>query len=279
MTIEELRKKFLLDAHPAEADSLLQLCCKKDKTYVLTHPDHRLNPLQMVRFYSYLKLFKKGYPLEYISEKKEFYKLDFTVTEDTLIPRPETELMVDEALRAIKNWKGEEGVMLLDVGTGTGCIPIAIAKNLDKKITIVATDISDKALKVAEKNMKKHSVEMTLVEGDLLTPIFEAGVLEHHRLFITANLPYGWSEWYGENPALKFEPETALLAGSDGLELYRKFIPQLGDITLPFTAFLEIDPRQSEKISKIITSAIPGCKFEIKKDLAGRDRLVVIERA
>jgi release factor glutamine methyltransferase len=206
-------------------------------------------------------------PKQYQQGWTEFYKLKFIVTEDTLIPRPETELLVDEILKI-------KPKTLLDIGTGSGCIAIAVAKNLPD-IKILATDISEKALEVAAKNAKFHKVEdkiffqkRDLLEGMHATPEI-----------IVTNLPYiPTARLLHIDPMVTdWEPKVALDGGIDGFELYRKLFTQMQQRKLyPKYLIGEIDSTQAELVLQEIKVRFPNAKVEVKEDLAKMQRYFVI---
>jgi release factor glutamine methyltransferase len=274
MTIKSLRQKYLKNLPPLEADSLLQLCCNKEKAFILTHTEYRLTLKQLVLFYYYFWQFKKGTPIAYIAGRKEFFGLNFFVNKHTLIPRPDTEIMVEEAIKILASLTGN--TTLIDVGTGSGCIPISILKNLKQQPTeTIAVDISPSALKMAKKNAEQHGVNIKFVQSNLLEKIMNYNL--NTNIIITANLPYLTEEQFANEPSIQHEPESALVAGEHGLGLYRTLLEQIKTLNKPVTAFFEIDPSQREKIKSIITSILPSAEVEIKTDLAGRDRLVVLK--
>lgn len=261
------------------------LASKKTKEYLLAHPEYRLNFWQRCRKKYLLYLKKKGWPLAYLAGHKEFFGLDFLVNIHTLIPRPETELMVEETLRVIlsDNEESLKPPILIDVGTGTGCIPIAIAKKTTN-ITIFASDLSRGALCVAKNNAKKNEVKIKFLYGDLLKPFFKKNnnlaiqQFGNSKIIITANLPYLTEKQFASELSIQKEPKKALIADNkNGLSLYKKLLEQIKSLKFSNAIiFLEIDPSQNVDIKKIIHETIPKAIVEIKNDLAGRDRLVKI---
>ena len=303
MTIIDLQKK-----HPAltsfDLDLLLTAAIKKPKEFLYSHPEYRLSPWQRLRLKYFLFLQKKGYSVAAIAKHKEFYGLpagqaglDFFVNRHVLIPRPETELMVEEAAREITNVKLQMSnqiqnpnakLILIDVGTGSGCVPISIFKTLQptptppkRGITLFATDISRSALRVAKKNAKNHRVNIKFLRGNLLQPILKKYSLlpTPYSLIITANLPYLTEQQFQSEPSIQREPKIALVAEKNGLALYEELFKQIPLLPTPHSLLLllEIDPSQTEKISKLIKQYFPSANLAIKKDLAGRDRLVIIK--
>ncbi len=207
-------------------------------------------------------------PKQYQQGWTEFYKLKFLVTEDTLIPRPETELLIDEIIKL-------KPQTLLDIGTGSGCIAISIAKNLPG-IKILATDISEKALEVAQKNAKFHKVEKQIFfqKRDLFDGMQIAPDV------IVTNLPYiPTARLLHIDPMVSdWEPKIALDGGIDGFELYRKLFHQIKNNNLyPKYLIGEIDYTQAEITTQETKKIFPKAKVEIKQDLAKQQRYFIIE--
>lgn len=213
-------------------------------------------------------------PESYILGKTCFYGFEFRVTKDTLIPRPETELLTEIVLKKINEI--DKPVKLVDVGTGSGCIAITLFKETkeQKDIKIFATDISEKALKVAKNNAKKHKAKVKFLKGDILNPLKEKIDV------IVTNLPYVSDKEYENLPpeVKNFEPKLALWAGKDGLLLYNQLLRQAKEkLKKNGLIFLEISPMQEEKIKKLIKNSSPKCEIKIYKDYAGLARIVEIK--
>lgn len=207
-------------------------------------------------------------PKQYQQGWTEFYKLKFFISEDTLIPRPETELLVDEVIKL-------NPATLLDIGTGSGCIAISVAKNI-KDIRILATDISEKALEIAKKNAKFHRVENKIFfqKRDLLQGMQIAPDV------IVTNLPYiPTARLMHIDPMVTdWEPKIALDGGEDGFELYRTLFNQMQQNKL-FPKYLigEIDYTQAELVLAEIKQRFPKAKAEVKEDLAKMQRYFIIQ--
>lgn len=268
LTPAEAEKKYGQSIDLLDLDLLLAAAFKKTREFLYIHPEQKISARQFNNFKKLLARRKRGEPLAYLLGHKEFYGLDFKVNKNTLIPRPETEIMVAEILKN-KNIK-----TIADIGTGSGCIAIALAKN-NPNLKVYATDISAQALPVAKTNAKKHRVKIIFKKGNLLDPI------KNIKLdAVAANLPYGWKSWKNntsaETKGLKFEPSIALFTDKNGLQLYEELLKQLrgGHYKI---IFLEIDPRQTKLITPLIKKYLPTAKVEIKKDLGCRDRLVIIK--
>lgn len=212
-------------------------------------------------------------PSQYIKGWVEFYKLKFKVNEDVLIPRPETELLVDAVLKFSKN----ASVNVLDIGTGAGNISIAIAKNINN-VKVTSTDVSKEALKVALQNAKFHTVEdkIEFIESDLLENIngdFDV---------IVTNLPYIPSARipYLDSSVKDFEPHVALDGGMDGFGLYRKLFQQLKDKNIKFNLLVgEIDYTHGELALLEANKYFPNMSCEVKLDLHHKQRILMISQS
>lgn len=279
--IKEILNKFqILDQRDLEI--FISEILDKDKSFVLSHWEYQLSLFQYLKLVYFIHLRKKGYSVASIIGHKEFYGLDFFVNKKVLIPRPETELIVEEVVDIMNNELRikNDKTILIDVGTGSGCIPISILKNIKEPIQTFAIDISKPALKVAKKNARTHKVNINFLHGYLLEPILKSYNLQANRLIITANLPYLTTQQFQDEPSIQKEPKNALVANNNGLALYEELLKQIESKLLiancSMLIFLEIDPSQTKSISKIIQQNLPTANFEIKKDLAGLDRLVKI---
>jgi len=257
---------------------------QKPREFVVAHPNFMIRRL---RDWKIGRLFKKrahGVPLAYVTGHKEFFGLDFVINKHVLIPRPETEMIVSLALEKLKIQDSRLKTILTDVGTGSGCIPISVTSTLKhfntQALTVCATDISKSALKVAKQNAQKYNVNITFLHGNLLEPAIKRLKIKDSRLIITANLPYLTLEQFQNEHSIQHEPKRALVADNNGLGLYEQLLKQIRllvtNYQLLVTCLFEIDPRQSPQISGLIKKYLPDSTFEIKKDLAGHDRVVCI---
>lgn len=214
-------------------------------------------------------------PKQYQQGYTEFYKLKFYLTPDVLIPRPETELLVDEVLQLSIN---SDQLTVIDIGTGSGCIAISIAKNLPNA-KIIATDVSAKALEVARKNAKFHKVEDQIIflQGNLLSWLHTRGV--NLPDVIVTNLPYIPTArlLYIDPMVVDFEPKVALDGGIDGFGLYRLLFAQMKEKNLVPKLFLgEIDYTQAELAVQEVLRFFPKSQPEVKLDLAKKQRILKI---
>jgi len=264
-----------------EAEILLSAILKKPREFLLAHGERKLTASQISNFKLKISRRLGGEPVAYLTGHKEFYGLDFYVNKNVLIPRPETELLVQEAAKLIT--RNSKLVTLVDVGTGSGCIAITLAKLTKQKL--MAIDISKKALAVAKQNAKLHGVAKNIkfFKGDLLEPLLNSKfVIRHSSFVVLANLPYLDSKWKNllkssDSLGLKFEPKVAIAGGADGLSLYRKLAKQIKSLKkLNLTLLCEIGHLHGPKMKKIFSFAK---KIQIKKDLSGLNRLAIIKIA
>ncbi|TSC65587.1 MAG: release factor glutamine methyltransferase [Microgenomates group bacterium Gr01-1014_80] len=231
-------------------------------------------------------------PKQYVQGWVEFYKLKFKVTPDVLIPRPESELLVDAVIDFVIASEAKQSFTILDIGTGSGNLAISIAKNLPKA-RVFATDISESALEVARENAKKNRVEkrMFFIKSNLLDSIGthrHGASLQNDKLIIITNLPYipRARISYLDPSVRDFEPIIALDGGSDGFDLYRKLFQQIRHKFLRQSAGVnrnglrlivcEIDYTHGELAPNEAQKYFPEASVEVKTDLAKKQRILVI---
>jgi release factor glutamine methyltransferase len=283
MTIKELKSISPLPVK--ETNLLVSFVLHQTQVFILAHPEFKINKRQAEKINDLIERRTAGEPIAYILGYQEFFGLKFHTTNSTLIPRPETELLVEEALRITRNAERVTPTTIIDVGTGSGCIAISIAHVLNqesriKNQEILAIDIEPKAIKLARKNAHLNKVK-DLIEfkvGNLLEPLSASEALIHDSNFlILANLPYLTPEQVRHSPTIQHEPATALISGSDGLKHYRELFKQAKKLGAESVTLLcEIDDTQKQSMSELIKKELPQAQFEIKKDLGGYDRLAVI---
>jgi len=243
----------------------------KDKSWILAHPEHELEPGIIASLQIQINKAMQGKPIPYLIGHWDFYALDFLITPDVLIPRPETEMMVDLAL----NWMREEegSKKILDMGTGSGCIAVALALHSPHS-SIVGIDSSEKALGVARKNAEKFHVESRIqfLKSNLFSMV--------HGSFdvICANLPYIPTSEMNSLPVAKFEPNVALDGGEDGLAIISTFLKEAGSfIKQPGLILSEYGIGQDDKIQKMSEIHFPNAIRKTFKDLQGISRLLAIQ--
>jgi release factor glutamine methyltransferase len=254
-----------------DAQVLLAHVLGKSRAWILTHPEFELKPEQTGKLEEGVKRLVSGEPLPYVLGHWEFFGLDFIITPDVLIPRPETELLVEVALKWLKKHPSQRRAA--DIGTGSGCIAVSLAVHTPE-LQIFATDISATALQVAQHNAKKHHVEdrITFMQCDLLpekTPHFD---------LICANLPYIPTETLKKLSVYQSEPSLALEGGPQGLALIRRLLQSGSDrLTSGGLMLLEIEASQGESAAAEARANLPAASIGVMADLAGRDRLLKIE--
>jgi release factor glutamine methyltransferase len=268
MTIKQLLTQHYKSNLPQqEIDDLLALALHKKVEYLYKHPEKKLALSTIRAFKKLLNLRLQNWPMAYLRGYQEFYGLKFLVNKNTLIPRPDSELIIDASLKFLKNRKEAK---VLDVGTGSGCLIISLAKKFNTA-NYFASDISKQALKIARTNARKNNVHINFIYSDLLN-----NIPEQKFDLIIANLPYLTPQQMKE-PSIKKEPRPALLAGSDGLDYYQKLLSQISKfLNKEFLVLLEIDPEQTKKIQDIIKKYLPKSKIKIIPDLARQNRLIKI---
>ena len=252
---------------PLEGELLLRHTLKISRTQLYLDLNYELSPKQEEAFRRLIKRRLNGEPIAYITKHREFYGLDFYVDPSVLIPRPESELLVETALGLAQN---HPPFIIAEVGTGCGAIAISLALSLSE-VKIYATDISAAALKIALLNCQKHGVidRVHLLQGDMLDPLPKPADL------IIANLPYvKESELAQVNPT-KFEPMLALNGGSDETERIHQLCRQVDSKLRPNGyLLLEIGQGQRRAVSAFLHTLFPNGKIEVVPDLSGTDRVI-----
>jgi len=268
------RLQNLNDTPALNAQVLLAHITQKPRAWVLAHPELTLSSTQKEKLDQSLEELQNGIPLPYIIGHWEFFRLDFILTPDVLIPRPETEELVEHALKWLHD-KG--GVSVLDVGTGSGCILISLAKNAPD-LNLLAVDISSSALDTAHQNAEKHGVskQITFTQSDLFNNL-QPSNLQTFNL-ITANLPYIPSQTLRGLDVYTREPTLALDGGTDGLDLIRRLLADAPPFLAPEgLILLEIASSHGKAALELAQEFFPEADNQLLKDLSGRDRFISIQ--
>jgi release factor glutamine methyltransferase len=265
-----------IDDAGLEAEVLLRHALDVSRPVLYIHLDDTLSTDAASRFETYIERRLAREPAAYITGHREFYNLDLAVTPATLIPRPDTETLVDVAIELAKGLQSEmrEMLTIADIGTGSGAIAIALATALPRA-RIIATDSSPEALQVAEANARHHgvvdSIEFRL--GDLLQPLTEPVDL------IVANLPYvATDDYLALEPEVRdYEPRSALDGGPDGLDVIRRLLAMAPQRLSEHGAIaLEFGAGQTVPLETLASKLFPAARTRIHTDLAGRPRVISI---
>ena len=250
---------------------LLSHVLEQPQTWILAHSEAALSATQQAKLTALIARLKQGEPLPYLTGRQEFFGLSFEVSPAVLIPRPETELLVETALRWLRSHPTANSVV--DVGTGSGCIAVSLAVNTPT-LHIVATDISAEALIIAQRNAQIHHVEdrITFQEADLISA--ELGRFD----LVCANLPYVPTSKIAKVNSLPYEPALALDGGPDGLALIKSCLACApAHIRAPGMLLFEIEASMGNAAIALARKAFPRAKVTLIPDLAGKERLLTIE--
>lgn len=284
-------KKRGINSPRLDAEVLLASAWGRERADLLIFSEDQVPKEVQLVFYDLLSQRSKGIPVAYLTGEKEFMSLDFYVNSDVLIPRPETELLVEWVLEFLAKLDkplktagdittghvigGEEKHLVADVGTGSGAVAVSLAY-YNPKVKVAAIDISHKALQTAARNAEHHGVNrrVRFLQGDLLTPLLEQGLIGMGTV-VAANLPYIPTADLPDLPIdVQYEPKNALDGGKDGLEHYRRLIPQAELFLAPGGLLAcEIGAGQGEVLAGLLQQE-GWNRVKVLKDYAGRERVV-----
>jgi release factor glutamine methyltransferase len=259
-----------------DAQVLLGYVMSTDRTTFYAYPEREVPQEQLVRYRELLARRQRGEPVAYLTGHKEFYGRDFCVDRRVLIPRPETELLVEAALAAVRR-KMDAGQLpiVADIGTGSGVIPVTLALEEPRLPYLYACDISSAALDVARLNCQRYQVEqrVRLLQGDLLAPLPEPVDI------LIANLPYVGTDEMADMAidVLDYEPHLALFSGPQGLDHLQRLCreaQEAGKLKERAVMLLEIGYRQCEPLQRLLHELWPQAAVTCQKDYAGWDRLI-----
>jgi release factor glutamine methyltransferase len=279
MSVKEIlhwgHEQLVLTSESARLDAEVLLChtLKKPITFLLAHDETEIGYFALRKYHRFIKQRKEGMPVAYLTGHREFYGLDFEVNKHVLVPRPDTEILVDCVVSYLNGQcPMANGQLLLDIGTGSACIPISILKNVPD-IQAVATEISGSAMGVAKRNIKKHGLSgrIKLFSSDLLKSV-PRELFEDREVIVTANLPY-IPKQFAVHPSTKFEPGIALYGGDDGLDIYKRLVDELRDIK-PRAMFFECFEFQVATLA----DKIQGYELKTVRDMSGKAKMMMLER-
>ncbi len=263
--------RALLDVSPEEAalaaEVLLRHVLKLSRVGLKLSPERELSLPERELFAGHIDRRRAGEPVAYITQQREFYSRDYYVDRRVLIPRPETELLVDKAIEFMRH---RDFPVIADIGTGSGAIAVSLALALPRA-RLYAVDISRDALDIAGVNCRRYGVtqRVNLYQGDLLEPL--PGPID----LIAANLPYVKYSDLASIDTTGFEPALALDGGADGLDLIRRLVGNLGGKLKPGGALLlEVGCGQSAPVIGLLRAAFPAGEIAVFPDLAGIERVV-----
>ncbi len=279
MLIKEAIKKGMIELKVNNIENpnlkarlLMQYILNKSRQYLLTHDDEELPRVQEQEYLKNIKKITKGTPLQHITHSQEFMKMNFYVNQEVLIPRPDTEVLVEETIKIAKQMKAKK---ILDLCTGSGVIAVSIAKYVEN-VEITAIDISEKALRVAKLNAKNNEVDdkIIFIKSDL----FENVKKEKYDI-IVSNPPYIKRDIIKKlDKEVQNEPNIALDGGYDGLDFYRRIVSEGFDY-LKYEGYLclEIGYDQKEEVTNIIKEQEKYGYIYSKKDLNENDRVIITQ--
>ena len=259
-----------IDEAIIKAKIVLCMVLKIEKEYIIINDSKEMAKEDEEKYFQYINKLKNGIPLQYITNNQEFMKLNFFVDENVLIPRADTEILVEEVISLANDDKNK----ILDVCTGSGAIAVSLAKYI-KNSNVMALDISKEALKIAEKNAFNNNVNIKLIESDLFN-----NLEENDFDIIVSNPPYIRENVINElSIEVKHEPKIALDGGKDGLDFYRKlssesykYLKEDGYLCL------EIGYDQKNEVIEILKNEKKYKNIYSKKDLFGNDRIIIAQK-
>lgn len=256
------------DTGRLDAQILLESVIKKDRAFLLAHGETPLTEDEQAHFAELIRLRATGEPIAYITGKRAFYDREIAVTRGVLVPRPETELLLEEALNFVK---ARPDAQVVDVGTGSGALAVTLAANAPQA-TVYATDISPMALAMTRYNAFLNEVQLTSYEGHLLEPLIARDLKVD---VLMANLPYIATDDLADLAVSKHEPRVALDGGPDGLDLVRELLAQAPAVCRDGALILlEIGADQGPATLALVQATFPNAKADILRDYAQLDRII-----
>jgi release factor glutamine methyltransferase len=277
MTVEDAlqsaRKQLapVSDSASLDAQVLLSAALGVDRSFILAHPEHALSDEQAALFTAWVARCATGEPLPYVLGRRAFYDRDFYVAPGVLIPRPETELLLEQALAYVQ---ARPRARVVDVGTGSGALAVTLAARCPQA-TVYATDISPQALAIATRNADQHRAQVTFYKGDLVQPLIDRGLQVD---VVMANPPYIASGELDSLAVSRHEPRLALDGGADGLDVIRRLLALLPRVCVPGALVLvEIGADQGAAALALAQAALTPSAAVILRDYAGLDRILRLQ--
>ena len=262
MKIKEFLEEQKKTLETLDLELFLMFVLNKDKTFIFLNQDFEVWNKELKVLYELIEKRKRHFSVAVLTWEKEFYWRRFFVNKNVLVPRPETEILISEILKEIKEWE-----KVLDIWTGSWIIPITLCLEI-KDLKMTALDISDKALEVAKKNAEKFWVKINFIESDLLKNI------DWKFDILTANLPYVENSYFDKS--ISKEPNLALYSWKDWLDHYRRLFEELKKWKVDFNfLFLEMADFQTTEVARLFSFF---WKTEIIKDLNGQARIVKVSK-
>lgn len=271
-TLTQVAQKQYPHVPLGDIELLLSKSLHRTLNYLYKNPEKILDRSSQSTFWRLLARRQNNHSVAYLLGHKEFYGLDFLVNKHTLVPRPDSEVLIEEALKYLATNK-LSSAKIIDIGTGSGCLIISLAKNYKNKSALYAVDNSSQALKIAKTNARKHNLKhkIKFVKSDLLK-----NISDQKFDMLLANLPYLTKKQLRE-PSIKKEPLQALYGGQDGLYFYKRLLKQLPEyLNKKYLILLEIDPGQELAIQRMAENLLPKAKLSIVKDLSQQARALKI---
>ena len=273
-TRQQLKKKLDEKSEDFPGNTALLLIShvlRKPKSWILAHNEYELTSLETESLQALLSRFSQGIPLPYLLGQWEFFRRTYRLSPEVLIPRPETELLVENALEHLANWPNPR---VLDVGTGSGIIAISLAAACPTA-RVTAVDMSWHALKIAQLNARDHlQNNIQFLQANLLTPL--QGKFE----MICSNPPYLPSKTYQRLPVSRYEPRLALDGGEDGMDVIRELLQQAKTrLASPGVLLFEIEANQGQACLAAAQDHFPQAHCRLHQDLGGHDRLIEVQAA
>ena len=272
--LQQARQRLYEAGQGEQAAQLLMLeLASLDAHDLYMEYDEKVPGELLERFEQGICRMEKGEPLGHVLGFEWFYGYRFTVNEDVLIPRPETEELVANILAAYDECFDGQDVDVIDVGTGSGAIAIALRKE-EAHLQVTASDISEQAVAVARKNAADNAADVTFLSGDMLEPFIEAGI---RCDILVSNPPYIPVHEQMEHSVVDFEPHVALFGGEDGLKFYREIFANAHRVIKEkaILAF-EMGYDQGERLRALAKEHFPDARVEIIKDLSGKNRMLFV---